>query len=499
MDQEQARKRITDWARENYGHFIEVREVTPVRRATGRVWAGKLYCTIQEGDVQVGKTVVSDAGNIIEQMDVDKLVDALVAVRTVDESGLTTGGANDFGGLADDMDFSSLGDEGDSLGGLEPADSLDSVFESIDPQALQRRANQLIATGEQEKLLEARNILPQLLSDQERRGQVLQQMAELEMLLGEVDMGIRHLEASAREYADLANLDGLAVVAELASQIMSDEQFAVSGIKSLFDQTRNKLRPLENLNEAPLFVGIGATELAALEQIAEPIQVERTDVVLKEGAPANTAFIIKTGTLSVRLESTDGSSKVVRSCFPGDFIGESSVLGPPGATCTATVQGEMTSDLWQFDGTKLRGLCTEYPEMKMRIESAKTLHQLDSFISMNESTSSLDVSMRDQLLASISGLGRVARGTVLNPPGEVPKNVHLIVNGTIVYKVGNQVVRTYEADTFAGLRDALHELPIEGEFVADRDCLLVYMDPERLRAIAQGASPEVIAVLEKLE
>lgn len=499
MDQVHARKRITDWTREIYGRFIEVREVMPVRRATGRVWSGKLYCTLKEGDVQVGVTVVNDTGKIIEQMDVDKLVDALVAVRTSSEQIPLVDSNDGFDGLADDMDFSELGDDSGDMGGLGAADSLDNVFDSIDPQRLQQRANELIATGVEENLLEARNILPQLLASQERRGQVLQQMAELALLLGETEMGIRHLAAAAREYADLANLDGLVAVAELAAQVMSDEEFASSSVKSLFDQTRNKFRPLDALNEAPLFVGIGSAELSALEAIATLIQIEHAEVVLKEGELANTAYIIKTGTLSVRLESPDGSSKVVRSCFPGDFIGESSVLGTPGATCTATVQGEMTSDLWKFEGDQLRQLCTAYPEMKMRIESAKTLHQLDSFISMNESTSSLDVSMRDQLLSCISGLGRVTRGAVLNPAGEVPKNIHLIVNGVIVYKVGNDIVRTYKSDAFAGLRDALHELPIEGEFVAESDCLLVYMDPNRLREIAQGASPEVIAVLEKLE
>ncbi|MBN2715571.1 MAG: cyclic nucleotide-binding domain-containing protein [Deltaproteobacteria bacterium] len=498
MDQQQARKRITEWARENYGHFIEVREVIPVRKATGRVWAGKLYCTIKEGDVSVGVTVVGDTGKIISQMDVDKLVDALVSVRISDAPVLPSPGDDDFG-LTDELDFSSLSDAPDAFGEPDGIDSIDDVFNSIDPEALHQKALRLIATGEESSLVEARNILPQLLTSQEKRGMVLEQMATLEFLLGDTELGLRHLEASAREYADLANLDGLAKVTEIASKILDEQQFANSVVRSLFEQTRNKLRPLDAMSEAPLFVGIRDEELKQLMSIATPIQIQQGSVILKEGDLANEAFIVKSGTLSVRLESPDGSSKVVRSCFSGDFIGESSVLGAPGATCTATVQGEMGCELWRFSGNDLRRLCENFPEIRMRIESAKTLHQLDSFISMNESTSTLDVSMRDQLLSCISGLGRVAEGTVLNPKGEIPKNVHLIVNGVVHYLVDGQVTRIYEADTFAGLRDALHKLPLDGQFVAATDCLLVYLEPTLLREIADGASPEVIAVLEKLE
>lgn len=501
MDQQQARKQITDWAKDNYGHFIEVREVVPLRRATGRVWAGKLYCTIKEGDVLVGKSILNDAGNLIEQMDVDLLVDTLVMVRSSSSSSpsLSSAAEGDFGELANDMDFSCLTDAAERGPSLSGEDIIDDVFDNIDSDSLQRKANELIASGEQNNLVQARKILPQLLASQEKRGQVLQQMAELEFLLGELDMGARHLEASAREYADLANWDGLLMVVELAAQIMSEEQFAASVIKSLYDQTRNKLRPLEVLKEAPLLVGIGAQELGALERLGTLVRIESGEILLKEGDLANMAFIIKAGSLSVRLESTDGSPKVVRSCFPGDFIGESSVLGINDATCTATVQGEMVSELWQFDGQQLRELCLEYPEMRMRIESAKTLHQLDSFISMNESTSALDVSMRDQLLSCISGLARINKGAMLNPRGKVPADVHLIVSGNIAYQIDGATVRSYDADSFAGLRDALHELPLEGEFVAISDCLLVYFDPSRLRAIAQGASPNVMAILEKLE
>ncbi|MBN2801948.1 MAG: cyclic nucleotide-binding domain-containing protein [Deltaproteobacteria bacterium] len=502
MNQDQARKIITDWIKIEFGNFLEVREIKTVRKATGRVWTASIYCSAKEGDIFAGEIIINELGKLLNPIDTDKMIDALVMARTSNSTPPInpfedTNNDDDFGSLSDDMDFSDLTGSKDILNDDDV--DFDSAFDTDSIEELQTKANELIITGEQEKLMEARDILPRLLVNQEMRGQVLQQMAELEFLLGELDMGTRHLEGAAREYADMANLEGLAVVADLATQIMTDEQFEKSPIRSLFDHLRNRLRPLNILKDAPLFVGLGDEELFALEGLAKLVKIEPGDTVLKEGAIASEAFIIKSGTLSIRVEEPDGGIKIIRSSFPGDFIGESSIIGKYGATCTASVIGETFGELWQFDGQAMRLMGEEYPEILMRVESAKTLHQLDSFISMNESTESLDVSMRDKLLSCITGMARVPKGEVLNSSGDVPANVHLIVSGTIEYKIGDQVSRVYEADQFAGLRDTLHELPLEGNFISATDCLLVIMDTEKLKKIADKATPEVIAVLEKLE
>jgi len=497
MDLLQAREIITAWSKQQFGALIEVREVGILRRASGRVWIGELYCSTKEGDISVGSATIDEDGCLVECMDVDQFIDHLVSIRMSNADGKASFAAQPA--ISDD-DFSDLSMEvEDDFSNIQSSDDRESVFDTVDHSVIQEMIITLVATGEQEKLLEARNLLPQLLCDQQKRGNILWQMGKVELLLGETNLGLNYLYASSEDFANLADEESLNNVANLIFEIVDENQDEWQKVKRLQDGLRARLRTLEELHFAPLFIGLGDEEVFNLNGIVKEIEPAPLQEMMVEGTPADTAFVIKSGALSIRIETPNGETKIVRSCFPGEFIGESSVLGDENATCTATVVAEGHVKLWEFNGKKLRDLCFEYPEIGVRIESAKTLHQLDSFISTHDATSSLQSIIRDQLLGSISGMEQVSAGTIINPAGDVPQVVHLIAEGKVVYRVKDQVVREYESDTFAGLRDTLHELPLEGDFVAKTNCTLVKFDTESLKKIADEATPEVVAVLEKME
>jgi CRP-like cAMP-binding protein len=500
MDVEKAREIITSWARAEFGRLLQVRDVAVVRRATGRVWSGEVFCSTREGDVRVGAVSIEESGGIVELVDLDAIVDALVAVRrnatgkpSLPPAAAATGAETDFSDLA----FDSVPPAAAAASQIA-GDDLESVFDALESSSIQDVANRLIATGEREKLIEARNLLPQLLVSPENRGGVLRQMGELELLLGELDLGVNYLEAAAREFADLADVESLAEIAALTAHVIGPEALETSIVKVLLDRARARLRPIGRIDEAPIFIGLSQEELFNLEGAGAPVALAAGEDLLREGEPAVKAFVVKAGVLSVRLEAPGGGSRIVRSCFPGDFIGESSVLGPAGCTCTATVRAEGATELWRFDGAHLRELIAEYPEIGTRIESARTLHRLDSFLSMHDATAALDVAVRDQLLGSINGIARVRAGDRLNAAGAIPAAIYLVVEGRLEYRLPGGV-RVYGADSFAGLKDSLHELPLEGDMVAAADGVVVRFDPERLRKLAAAATPEVIAVLEKME
>ncbi len=493
MELEQARAIIAGWVGEEYGRLFLVGETNVLRRTTGRVWSSTLIFATTTGEHEIGAVAVDEHGRIAERPTNDELLAAFATLATARDTSHGGGGDDDFSDLGMDEELAGFAAEFD--GGPR-----ESVYETVDHSVLEEMVETLVATGEREKLLQAREILPQLLDRPEGRGHVLRQLGELELLLGELDLGVGYLEAAAREFHDVADVESLEQVAGLVAQVLGDERYQASPVRAQLEVVRARLRPIERLDQAPTFIGLGVEDLFALEGIAtEAIAPPGTDV-LYEGDPATFVFVVKRGVLSIRLATGAGEeTRLVRSCYPGDLVGESSVLGAAGATCSATVRAEGTCVLWQFTGAQIRELGAEYPKVIGRIQSAATLHRLDSFLSTQKVTETLDVSVRDQILGCINGVRRAGQEEVLSPAGDVPVGVYLIADGVVEYRVAGQVQRTFEADTFFGLRDTLHELTLEGEFVATTPCLLVSFDPDQLRTIAAEASPEVIAILDRLD
>ncbi len=505
MDSERARELISIYVKEEFGKVLELREVNVARSSSGRIWMGSLYCVTAQGDIEVGSVSVNEDGRIIGGVTADILIGALSQIGSARESlkppedseqPEPMAAEDDFSEVAELKDELAFGGEDDELDGF---DVIDDFFADLDHSDLRSQIIGLLSSGKEEDLLQARELMPQLLVDPDQRGSVLRQMGELELRLGNIGDGLNYLEAAAREFADLASIKSLEHVAEMTARVVSESAFDTHPIKVLLDQTHARMEPVTNLEQVPAFTGLSAEEMFELTGAAEQIKVDEGNEILVEGAPAVLAFVIKSGILSVRLEAPDGGSRIVRCCYPGEFIGESSVLEERGATCNATVTAECETTLWRFWGEQLRELVGEHSSLRERIDAARKVHQLDSFFSMNRATGNLDARVRDRILGCIRAFRHVDASEILGEEGSVPPAVYLIIEGRIEYKRAGNVLRAYDTDAFVGLSDTLHELPLEGDLVAAAPCRLIVFDQTGLKTFAADAPPDVVAVLERLD
>lgn len=497
MELAQARAVIEAHIRTEFGKLLHLGEVVIVRSAAGRIFKGALYLTTRTGEVHVGAVGLNEEGTIVESPSADDLIEILAgflpspgSFSAEHESSPPDELAEELGGFGEEL--------GSSDDNLLSGEDLDSALGLLDPDELQGRILSLMSSGQSTDLMEAQSLLPRLLSDSDRRPYVLKQMGELELHLGAIDRGIDYLFAASRELADRADIDELDRVAELVLQTLGSSAFAAHPIRSLLNQTHLRLHPLERLAQSSVFAGLPPNIVAAIDELADQRLIRAGDDILKEGAAAVHAFVIRSGVLSVRLETPDGSTRIVRSCFPGELLGESSVLGGAKATCSATVRAERLSSIWLFSGAKLAALAKTSPALRARIESARSLHRLDSFLSMSASSETLDTSWRDKLLASVIAVRLAMPGEVLGVGGTLPPAVYLVTQGRIEYRIKDKEPVSIGVDAFAGLRDTLHALPLEGELVAVEPTRLIVFEPGGLCRMAADAPPEVVAALERM-
>jgi MFS family permease len=125
----------------------------------------------------------------------------------------------------------------------------------------------------------------------------------------------------------VATLVGLALVGSTGRLMHTDERAT-----------------LRRAMELPIFAGVPAPaiEVAAARLRAEPVAAG--DVVIREGDPAESFYIIGTGRFGVdQLDPTTGAARHLRTLGPDEVFGELGLLGqaPRSATVTALTDGRL--------------------------------------------------------------------------------------------------------------------------------------------------------------
>ncbi len=312
VKREQVWKSVSDSLRGGFGKLLDVRDVRRVRRVSGDAWVVTVALAASSGDLHVADVTVDDAGVMTPALSADHVIDA---VRRAQRFSMAPPPPDEL------ADFGDLGGEDEEGAALE---MLDEVEEPIEV-----RVAAAIANGDPASLETARSLLPRLLADHERRGATLFTMAEVELKLGEQGLARGYLEAAAREFADRFDLPALEKAAALALAMVGREAFAGSPIHGLLEQSRARLKPLQSPFDARSFTDLTPDQREDLGWEIELRTLAPEEMLVTEGEPSRNVFVVKSGLLGVWLEKPSGGSWMVRCCFPGWLLGESSVLGRP--------------------------------------------------------------------------------------------------------------------------------------------------------------------------
>ncbi|MBU1239504.1 cyclic nucleotide-binding domain-containing protein [Myxococcota bacterium] len=458
-----------------YGTFLTLGEVGVIRRAEGRRWGAKVYLFPEsEEPIFVGIIETDPYGNLTEMFTKADLVDKIRSAATKENPT-----EDDFG------DF-FLDDE--------------ESQEEEDPNEIRNRIDSLLEQATKDSLDRARGLYPLLLKDPSTRGAVLHEMGLLELAMENNDLALEYLEAAAREYSNLAKVELIFKIADRVERLIGAENFENHAIYRIMRKTVGRMESIDSLAGVKVFAGLPENILEELEARAELIKLDHGDVIIKEGDPAVNVVIIKKGLLDVVLEDFGDEPKTIRSCFPGDFLGENSVLSPPGSiqATASLISSRSNTTVWRFRGEELQELMGRIPELAVRIRSLKVMHQLDSFFSMHPSMQDLEVKDRDEILKCMTTIMTVQPGDILADNEEIPENVYLIMAGTVEYQFSSGAVMPFGADHFVCMRDALHGIAVDGQYVATEEATVVVFDSDKLRNFAVGSTAAVVAILERL-
>ena len=117
----------------------------------------------------------------------------------------------------------------------------------------------------------------------------------------------------------------------------------------------------------PLFSQLTMQEFIDVAVVLDRRSVKAGTVIVREGDPGDSMFIVSTGQVDATVES-DGKTVKVHSFKDGDFFGEMAVLS--GQPRTATVTAVKSTELLELSRDNLHGIFSKHPEVEAKIRLA---------------------------------------------------------------------------------------------------------------------------------
>jgi CRP-like cAMP-binding protein len=148
------------------------------------------------------------------------------------------------------------------------------------------------------------------------------------------------------------------------AEAMSEEDFG----RRLVEVAHEALENMPPRSEAPsaspvvaspLFSDFSEAELRAVIRGLRLLTFEPGDIILSEGEPGDTVFVLATGAVKAFVRNPEGSLRLVREMGEGSFFGEISILS--GAPRTATVTAAARCEVLELDRATLDEIAERHP------------------------------------------------------------------------------------------------------------------------------------------
>ncbi len=118
----------------------------------------------------------------------------------------------------------------------------------------------------------------------------------------------------------------------------------------------------DSMLSTPLFAGFSENDLAAVIRGLELLTFEPGDVLVAEGAPGDSLFILSTGSVKCFVRNPKGHYMKVHTLKEGDFFGEISVL--TGKPRTATLVAAEYVEVLELSKANLDAITKTHPQVR---------------------------------------------------------------------------------------------------------------------------------------
>jgi HlyB family type I secretion system ABC transporter len=240
-----------------------------------------------------------------------------------------------------------------------------------------------------------------------------------------------------------------------------------------------KTQDAEILRRSSAFRFLSEEHFAALEPLLQEESYDFGDVIVKQGDPADSFYILTKGRARALKIKSDGEEIPLGVLKPGDSFGEAALLD--GGTRNATIRCSTAVEVVRIDHNDFLKLVQQVPELRHYIEMTGRNRAVQSFLYQFSNFGRLPAPALRTMIERLTPVG-AAKGDLIICQGEAAGPMYVLEKGRARAFIGvngrEKNVAFYREGDFFGELSILNGSPRAASVEAFTDCQLLALDPQ---------------------
>jgi CRP-like cAMP-binding protein len=217
-------------------------------------------------------------------------------------------------------------------------------------------------------------------------------------------------------------------------------------------------------------------------------------VIIREGDPGHSFFIIVEGRVRVYKTGPDGKEITLAHLGEGAFFGEMALLS--GAPRTANVVAEEETEILEVTDIVLRDLTKKHPQVVTSLKNFYRQRLLNNVMAISPLFRDFDPSQRRGIVEKFR-MRQAAPGEMIIAEGKSVDGLYIVLHGIVQVSVKNtEVAKLKEGDIF-GEMSLLTREPASATVTAQGNAILLRMPRESFQELVV-THPQILALVSEL-
>jgi CRP-like cAMP-binding protein len=246
--------------------------------------------------------------------------------------------------------------------------------------------------------------------------------------------------------------------------------------------------------KVPLFDDLSQDAFVALVNRLRYHRNSPGDLIIREGDPGRSFFIIVEGRVRVYKTGPDLKEITLAHLGEGAFFGEMALLS--GAPRTANVVAEEDTGILEVTDTVLRELAAKYPQVVSSLKNFYRQRLLNNVMAISPLFKDFDPSERKTIVEKFR-MRQAAPGEVLIAQGTSSDGLYVVLHGSVqVVAQDIELARLKEGDIF-GEMSLLTREPASATVRSDGNAILLRLPRENFQELVI-THPQILALVSEL-